>query len=110
MRGIFLALVMVWLGGVALAGDATQAPANASGMRAYVDPETGEFTPDGPPLEMPGPQTLPLATEEDSPVAGKMVRLNGQFMSAVVAHIGPDGTERIECVTPDGAVTPHVEP
>jgi hypothetical protein len=91
---------MVWWGVQAFAGDA--APAGAAGMRVYVDPQTGDFLSEGPPLALPAPQSPPSA-EEDSPVDGKMIRLNGQFLSAVVARIAPDGSQRLECVTTDRA-------
>jgi hypothetical protein len=59
---------------------------------------------------VPGAQALTLATEEDSPVAGKMIRLSGRFRSAVVGHVAPDGSERIECVTTDGTRPPRDGP
>src|SRR5262245_23260024 len=107
---ILLAVAVLWLGVPAFAGDPTPSPASAgtSGMRAYIDPETGEFTSEGPPLALPSPESLPLGTgaEEDSPVDGKMIRLRGRFLSALVVRLQPDGSERLECVTLDGAPPP----
>ena len=100
MRRLLLVAAMMCWAVRAFAGDA--APAGAAGMRTYVDPQTGDFMSDGPPLALPAPQSAPSA-EEDSPVDGKMIRLNGQFLSAVVARITPDGAQHLECVTTDRA-------
>lgn len=115
MRPILLTTLVVLLLAVSApgyAGEATTggpAPAGASAMRAYIDPQTGEFTSEGPPLALPSSQSLP-PQEEDTPGGGKMVRLHGQFLSAVVARIAPDGSERFDCVTTDDGPALHAAP
>jgi hypothetical protein len=110
---------------------ATPAP---QGLKAVVDPATGQFTvPPRPPItgspEAFAPPTIPsasaagssanLATSHDGLVAvrgttragGLQVDLKGRFRSSVIATVGPDGKVRTECVgtagTKDGEVHAH---
>jgi hypothetical protein len=98
-------LVVVALSGVSHGGDGTAA-GRRPGMEAHVDPDSGELVPEPvtprPAESLPAP--LPPLAEEAAPGGGTMVRLNGQFMSNVVATVNPDGSVRIECVTEHG---PH---
>ena len=114
MRTVLLAAAVLGVCAAAFAGDTTSAPAlvGASAMRATVDAGTGQFVAPGPGPDAPPGRSVPLArpTGEDGPVAGKIVRLRGRFVSAVVARIGADGSERIDCETLDGTSTPHAGP
>jgi hypothetical protein len=105
-RTCCLVLVAVALSGASRAddGNAGQRP----GLKAYVDPDSGRLVP-GPVVPEPAaplPAPVPLA-EEPAPGGGTMVRLNGQFMSNLVATVNPDGSVRIDCVSESGSPHPH---
>lgn len=103
-----LVLVAVVLSGASHADDRTTA-GPSSGMKAYVDPSTGRLVP-GPVAPEPAarlPAPPPPLAEQPAPGGGAMVRLNGQFMSNVVATVNPDGSVRIDCVTGPGSQHPH---
>ena len=105
-RASYLVLVAVVFSGVSHAGDGT-AGGQRPGMKAHVDPGSGRLVP-GPVTPQPAeplPAPPPLV-EEPAPGGGTMVRLNGQFMSNLVATVNPDGSVRIECVSGSGA-QPH---
>ena len=87
------------------------ASAHGEDMRAYVAPSTGRLVPEpvvpDPSRARPAP-ALPAA-EVAAPGGGMMVRLNGRFMSSLVATVNPDGTVRMDCVTGDGPHAPAAE-
>ena len=88
--------------GIATSARGEEASAPRAGMRANIDPSTGRLVPE--PVEpMPErvPATRPPAVEEPAPGGGTMVRLNGRFMSDMIATVNPDGSLRIDCVTTD---------
>jgi len=104
-RTIGVGLVVVGACAVPRTSDGEDAP--RAGMEAHVDPQTGRLVPEPvvPPPSRPQPiAPLPIA-EVPAPGGGMMVRLNGQFMSRMVATIDADGRMHVECVTGDG---PHV--
>jgi hypothetical protein len=83
-------------------------PATDAGMRAYVDPVTGEFLDQA---VHPGAD-FPLATdafntsteglvEEDSPVSGTMVNLQGRFQHNYTAAVDGAGTLKATCDLPE---------
>lgn len=92
----------------------TAAPAAGAAMRAHVDPATGQ---DVTPRAGASRSTLsPALAESEAPLhveqgktksGGKMVRLDGRFMVASVATVGPDGKAVQRCVethaAPEGA-------
>ena len=103
-----LVLMTVALSGASLGDDGTAAD-QRPGMKAYVDPSSGRLVP-GPAVPEPAaplPPPAPPLAEEPAPGGGTMVRLNGQFMSNVVATVNPDGSVRIDCVTESGSQHPH---
>lgn len=102
-----LVLVAVVLSGASRADDGNAA-GQRPGMKAYVDPGSGRLVPAPvvPEPAAPLPAPVPLA-EEPAPGGGTMVRLNGQFMSNLVATVNPDGSVRIDCVTEPGSQHPH---
>ena len=103
-----LVLLAVALSGASHAGDEPAAN-ERPGMKAYVDPSTGRLVPGpvAPEPAAPLPAPAPPLAEEAAPGGGTMVRLNGQFMSNVVATVNPDGSVRIDCVTGPGSQHPH---
>ena len=82
------------------------APRGSAGMRAFVDPQTGELTgpPTGRPPEVAPPPQAPLSTSDEGlaevdvprPGRGVMVDLRGRFRSALTATVGPDGKVRLQ--------------
>lgn len=88
----------------ALATDATAAP-DAQGMRAYIDPVTGELA-DGPimpeqraqeeALALPAPDysTVTFETRADGTI---IAHGNGQFESTSTIHLDADGNTRFGC-------------
>jgi hypothetical protein len=81
-------------------------PAGQSGMRAYVDPQTGKVG--APPPDQAAP--LPSAAEQDAsstsseglvvvpaPGGGEMVDLQGRFQTSITATLKPDGTVQTDC-------------
>ena len=111
MRGSRLdARVLVCaLGGALLAGALWTGAARAEepsrgGMRAYVDPKTGELLPAPPAPAKPAvPQAASRSSvglvEEVAPGGGSMVRLQGRFQSPMVATSSVDGAPHAECHT-----------
>lgn len=89
-------------------GVAHDSPAEAaSGMRVYIDPQTGRFAPppDAPPLPLPEPggaqsQVLEGLVEVpgSSAAGGYTVNLRRRFGSAFVSTAGADGAVSTECV------------
>jgi hypothetical protein len=87
---------------VAAVAPAAAVPVAASGLRVYRDPVTGAFT--QPPAPTPGlapqparpsPPALPVTI---APGGGKMVNLQGNFLSDVKATRGPRGVD-VSCAT-----------
>jgi hypothetical protein len=110
VRTVLLATVVLALGVPAAARDAAPAPTvtGADATRPHADPASGARA--GGAVERGAGTPGPGRGAEDGPVAGKVLRLRGRFLTAVVARIGADGSERIDCVTPDGAPGPHAGP
>jgi len=88
------------------------APAMDVGMRIHIDPVTGELL-DHPP--QPGTK-FPLETdalntstvglvEEDSPVSGKMVNLQGRFQHNYTATVDAAGSLNANCDLPESTDT-----
>ena len=80
------------------AAAATDLATASSGMRAYVDPQTGEFAapPQGsapPAIASPSSGTGRSAAVWNSPVpgGGQMIDTHGQFLHAMKAQAGPAG-------------------
>ena len=88
-----------------------------AGMRAYIDPETGELGApppdqavqpvqpvlDPPPtsgVESPELQELPDLIEEPGPVSGIMVDPKGKFDRPLTAMVGPDGRVTVQHQAP----------
>jgi hypothetical protein len=107
-RARCLVLVIVTLSGASLRDHATAAD-RQPGMKAHVDPRSGVLVPApvAPEPAEPLPAPVPSFREERAPGGGTMVRLNGQFMSNLVATVNPDGSVRIECQTGPAARKPH---
>jgi hypothetical protein len=84
--------------GLVLAARAVAAdPAAAPGMRAYVDPATGQLL-DAPPVGVaPEPTPAPLdrsgagLAESPAPGGGVMLDLQGRFQDFSYVRLGPDG-------------------
>jgi len=84
------------------AGEAAPDPsASTPGMKAYVDPRTGELVPERP-VGLPPEPTSPALdrstvglVEIPAPGGGTMIDLQGRFQSPLVATLGPDGTLRL---------------
>src|SRR5262245_53868256 len=81
------------------AGD--DAPPRA-GMRAYVDPDTGQLStpPAGTPPPAPrlqGPAPALVETPGTSPAGGASVRVGDAFRTTVRATVGPDGHVTTRC-------------
>ena len=88
-----------------------------AGMRAYIDPETGELG--VPPADQPIQPVLnpppasrvesPELVEEPGPVSGVMVDLKGKFNRPLTAEVGPDGQVTVQHQTPSAhqAAPPH---
>ncbi|MFQ5479386.1 MAG: post-PEP-CTERM-1 domain-containing protein [Candidatus Binatia bacterium] len=91
---------------------AKPAASPSAGMKAHIDPETGEFL-DSPPVGSVGRASPAItagrppepAVEVPSPVpgGGVMIDLNGRFQAEFVATVGPDGKLSTDC-REDGAV------
>lgn len=88
---------------------ATQHTAAAAGMRAYIDPETGQL---GTPASLP-----PLSTEEKAllepaqaprevvlPDGSVMLELNGTGQEFTVMHLDAAGNRTVQCVQDPAAV------
>ena len=80
-----------------------------AGMKAYIDPVTGEFVdpPVQPDRRIPSIENeFNLSDEgliiEDSPVSGEMVNLQGRFRHRYTAQIGEDGKHTAGCTLPHG--------
>lgn len=99
---------MLVLGALARAARAEEPSASVagSGMRAYVDPSSGRFVPE--PVVPSAPEALPapapVLAEEPAPGGGSMVRMQGHYMSNLVATVNPDGSLHFDCVTGDAPV------
>jgi hypothetical protein len=84
-------------------GAQVEPPGNASGMKVFIDPQTGAFLQEpattGTPLELSPEDRNRLSTshqglvEEQNPVPGGGVRLDlqGRFRNPLTVTIGPDG-------------------
>ncbi|MFT4570602.1 MAG: hypothetical protein ACI8TX_001160 [Hyphomicrobiaceae bacterium] len=83
------------------AGTALPAPRN-QGLRAYIDPETGELT--APPAEQPltaetavptprAANEVPELVESEAPGGGVMVNLQGHFLSNLTVSGDPDNAD-----------------
>ncbi len=91
------------------------APRGSAGLRAYVDPQTGELTtpPEGRRPDRVPPPRPEFSTSSEGlveivdPVPGRgvTVDLQGRFRSLLTATVGPDGKATIRHETPcaDGA-------
>ena len=75
---------------------------SGAGFKAYIDPATGEF------MEAPAEPEATLPTndlsfsseglvEEDSPVSGKMINLQGRFQHSYAATVDADGNLAADC-------------
>lgn len=102
-----LVLLAATLSGVSHGDDGTGE--RRPGMEAHVDPETGALVPEPvtPRPAAPLPAPLPALPEEPAPGGGTMVRLDGRFMSNLVATVNPDGSVRIECLAEHGPHQPQ---
>ena len=108
-RSLGVGLVLLALG-AATSARGEEAIGPRAGMRANLDPSTGRLVPE-PVAPMPSrvPAPRPPAVEEPAPGGGSMVRLNGRFMSDMVATVNPDGSLHIDCVTTDHLRTAPAE-
>lgn len=87
--------------------DVSVAPSPDAGLKVYIDPNTGEFvdTPTDPDAVIP-PFLSDLnmsdegLVEEDGPVSGKMVNLQGRFQQGYTGVIGADGKLTAGCNLP----------
>ncbi|MGH9365715.1 MAG: hypothetical protein ACRD1B_10705 [Thermoanaerobaculia bacterium] len=75
---------------------AVNAQSPSAGMKAYIDPDTGEFLEQPPkgaePLVTPSavlPEPVPV--EAPGPAGGVKVDVGGRFQTPLEATIGPDG-------------------
>ena len=96
-----------------------------AGVRAYIDPETGELGAPPPdqavqpvqPVLDPPPASgveapeLPELVEEPGPVSGVMVDPKGKFDRPLTAEVGPDGrvTDQHQAPSAPQAVPPDGE-
>jgi hypothetical protein len=88
----------------ARAEDAGRAPAQ-SGMRAYIDPQTGRFVP-APvdPSQRPQPApTRPPVQALRQPDGSLEIKFDERHRHNVVATLDADGKVRLGCVTGDGS-------
>jgi hypothetical protein len=86
---------------VAPGEEAHEPPASAAGIKAFVDPRTGELLPERPaglPPE-PTPSALDRSTaglvEVPTAGGGSMIDLQGRFQTPLNATLAPDGTLRL---------------
>lgn len=97
--GLVLCGILVGAGG---AGEETlDTTASAPGIKAYVDPLTGELLP-GRPANLPPEPASPALDKSAADLVevptrggGTMIDLQGRFQSPLVVTIGPDGTLRV---------------
>lgn len=91
-------------GAVGAGEEVLDTPASAPGLKAYVDPLTGELLPERPADLPPEPASAALdqssagLVESPAPGGGTMIDLQGRFQSPLVATLGPDGTMRLRHV------------
>jgi hypothetical protein len=113
---VLLAVVLVLRNDAPVASTAAMSSEShlvgASGMRLYVDPNTGEFLeapPEGVQVQMSQEEMAPFSTsesglfEEDAPGGGKMVNLRGRFQEAFTARVDQSGAVTYECSRRDDA-------
>lgn len=95
-----------------VAGDGAASNDSSSGMRAYIDPATGELTsqPVVPELQPRGAAAAAATStstqglvEQPAPGGGVMVDLQGRFQNEMRATIGADGAMHTDCVETEGA-------
>ena len=88
----------------------------ASGVRAFIDPTTGELTTNPSPEQLRRMALASRASLSRSMVGlrpfalargGRGVNLEGRFDSAYRVEIGKDGTFHMTCGDPAHAETPH---
>ena len=88
--------------------DAATVPAQ-SGMRAYVDPQTGRLVPEpADPSQRPEPapaSTRPPVEAVPQPDGSLRIQFDERYRRSVVATVGDDGKVHMDCVQGDG--TPH---
>jgi hypothetical protein len=103
-RAIAVGLVVLGTGVVANGDDADRAPAQ-SGMRAYIDPQTGRFVPEPvDPSQRPEPaETRPPVVAVRRPDGSLMVTFDERYRKNVVATIDAAGNVHVGCVTGDGS-------
>jgi len=88
--------------------DAANAPAQ-SGMRAYVDPQTGRFAP-APvvPSQRPQPApTRPPIVMIPQPDGSTEIQFDERHRKTVTATVGADGQVHLGCVNGDGSRHEH---
>ena len=79
----------------------------SSGMRAYIDPETGELVQEAPAgsaqPQLRASEDRPELVAEPSPVAGggMMIRLDNRFQAEFKANVDSDGKMNTECKDAD---------
>ncbi len=79
----------------------------SSGMRAYIDPETGELVQEAPAgsaqPQLRASEDRPELVAEPSPVAGggMMIRLDNRFQAEFKANVDSDGKMNAECKDAD---------
>ena len=84
--------------------DAGRAPAQ-SGMRAYVDPQTGRFVPE-PAVRPQAPQPVPMrppVVAVPQPDGSLEVKFDERHRRNVVATVDADGKVHLGCVQGDGS-------
>ena len=94
-------------------GAQIEPPGTASGMKVFIDPQTGAFLQEPPttgtPLELSPEDRNRFSTshqglvEEQNPVPGGGVRLDlqGRFRNPLTVTIGPDGNVTMQHRSPD---------
>ena len=84
--------------------DAERAPSQ-SGMRVYIDPQTGRFVPEPvDPSQRPAPApTRPPVVAVPRPDGSLMVQFDERHRKNVVATVDADGRVHLGCVTGDGS-------
>ncbi len=76
-----------------------------AGLRAYIDPETGELgvpPADQPVLDPPPASRVesPELVEEPGPVSGVLLDPKGKFNRPLTAEVGPDGRVTVQHQAP----------
>jgi hypothetical protein len=100
-----MAVGLVVLGTCVAAGGEDAGPPQ-SGMRAYIDPQTGRFVPEpvDPSQRLPQPApTRPPVVAVPLPDGSLEVTFDERHRKNVVATVDADGHVHIGCVTGDGS-------